>query len=207
MHRNHENHDHPGHHPIARLKRFMARHHGRHGGGGRFGGFGDGFGGSFGSFMAGRKLGARDLELAILALLAEQPLHGYKIIKELEERSKGFYVPSPGMIYPSLAFLEETGRVVGEAEGVKKLYRLTDEGRAHLEANRNEANALLAQLAFIGGKMEHLREAFAEEDGGDLHDAAHVLRAAVRGKRHATPDERKRVAEILKRAAKEILGN
>ncbi|TAK98194.1 MAG: PadR family transcriptional regulator [Rhodospirillaceae bacterium] len=204
MHRSCGNRD---HNPIARIKYFMARHRGRHGGWGRFGGFGGGFGDGFGPFMAGRKLGARDLELLILALLAEQPLHGYKIIKELEERSKGFYVPSPGMIYPSLAFLEEIGRVVAEAEGVKKLYRLTDEGRAHLEANRNEANALLAQLTLIGSKMEQMREFFSEEDGNDLRDAIHALRAAVRGKRHAAPEERKRVADILKRAAGEILKN
>src|ERR1700751_2604728 len=85
---------------------------------------------------AGRKLGADDLQLLILALLAEKPSHGYEIIKGLEERSGGFYAPSPGMVYPALTYLEELGYASVEADGAKKLYRISEEGRAYLEQNR-----------------------------------------------------------------------
>ena len=80
-------------------------------GGGRSGGNRSG-GGGFGrggGYRTGRKLGAADLRLLILALLAERPSHGYELIKALEERSGGFYSPSPGMIYPALTYLEEIG--------------------------------------------------------------------------------------------------
>lgn len=186
-----------GDHIKHKAMHFMARHRGQHGHRFGHGGFGDS--GSFDGPFMGRKLSSQDLELVILALLNEQPLHGYRIIKELEERSKGFYVPSPGMIYPALAFLEEADRIAGEAEGSKKLYRLTDEGRAHLESNRNEANALFAKLAFLGERKEQMREFFADDDSVDLRDTVHELRALVRSKRHADPAERKRVGEILKR--------
>src|SRR6202020_1345913 len=113
------------------LYHFIGRHHGRHG----FAPFGRGFmeGGMGGrGFGMGRKLASGDLQLLILDLLAEKPRHGYEIIKALEERSKGFYVPSPGMVYPALTYLEEIGHATVETEGTRKLYQLTDLGRAYL---------------------------------------------------------------------------
>ena len=97
-------------------------------------------------FSTGRKLGAADLQLLILALLAEKPSHGYELIKALEERSGGFYSPSPGVIYPALTYLEEIGYATVEAEGTKKLYRLTDAGRHELERNRAAVEAMLSAL-------------------------------------------------------------
>src|SRR6266513_5321646 len=99
-------------------------------------------------FRAGRKLGSDDLQLVILALLEEKPRHGYEIIKALEERSGGFYSPSPGMVYPALTYLEELGYAVVEAEGAKKLYSISDEGREYLEQNRGVVDTILAQLAW-----------------------------------------------------------
>ena len=85
-------------------------HCGRHQGGRGFGPFGKGFvdGGGMGgrAFGMGRKLASVDLQLLILSLLSEKPSHGYEIIKALDARSKGFYVPSPGMVYPALTYLE-----------------------------------------------------------------------------------------------------
>jgi len=84
-------------------------------------------GGMFGGgFRTGRKFDAADLQLIILAMLSEQPRHGYELIKTFEERSGGFYVPSPGVIYPALTYLEETGQAEVEASGTKKLYRIRD---------------------------------------------------------------------------------
>ena len=62
-----------------------------------------------GAFRAGRRLASGDLQLVLLALLAERTCHGYEQIKALEERSEGFYSPSPGMVYPALTSLEDMG--------------------------------------------------------------------------------------------------
>src|ERR1700712_3637989 len=125
----------------------IGRHHGRHGSGRGGGGFGgDGFMGGGAGFPGGRKLTSADLQLVILALLAERPAHGYELIKLLEERSGGFYSPSPGMIYPSLTYLDEIGHAVVEPDGARKLYRITDVGLAHLAANRAAADSILEAL-------------------------------------------------------------
>ena len=178
--------------------------HGRHG----FGPFGGGFGG--GGLGAGRKLGATELQLVILALLKEKPRHGYEIIKALEEKSGGFYVPSPGMVYPALTYLEESGyAVVLESEGAKKLYRLTDAGEAKLKEDETIAAAILAQLGEMGRNMARVREAFTEdameaELAQGLRAARRELRNVLRERRHAPVEEQQRIADILKRATDEI---
>src|SRR6266478_4094425 len=107
--------------------------------GGKWGG---GHGG--GNMMrAGRMLAQGDLRLIALALIAEQPRHGYEIIKVLEDKTAGWYSPSPGIVYPTLTYLEEAGHVTAAAEGVKKLYTITEEGRAHFEENRKFVDAVL----------------------------------------------------------------
>src|SRR6201999_2104773 len=107
---------------------------GRGNGRGGYGRFAAGFSGDGGEgFRWGRKLGSSELQLVLLSLLAERPSHGYELIKELAERSGGFYNPSPGMIYPALTYLEEIGYATVVAEGTKKRYEITAEGRAHLE--------------------------------------------------------------------------
>lgn len=159
------------HHRIERPwesgHRAMRGHrHFRHGYGPFAGGFADGTGMGGGGFRTGRKLGAADLQLVILALLASKPSHGYEIIKALEERSGGFYSPSPGMVYPALTYLEEVGHAEVESEGAKKLYRITASGEARLKEDRSIADAVLAQLERIGRRMEQVREAFAGDDEG-----------------------------------------
>jgi DNA-binding PadR family transcriptional regulator len=195
---------------------------GRHPGGRHFGHFAAGFMGGAGrgegGFRTGRKLASADLQLVLLALLAEKPSHGYELIKSLEERSGGFYAPSPGMIYPALTYLEEIGHATVAAEGTKKLYHITEEGRGYLEQNRTRVEAILAELARIGGKMEHVRRIFSggetdfdtdESDfgPGEIHAARRALKSALRGKRGSGPQEMKRIADILRRAAAEILGD
>ena len=69
---------------------------------------------------AGRMLAQGDLRLIALALIAEQPRHGYEIIKVLEEKTSGWYSPSPGMVYPALTYLEEIGHASVEVEGTEK---------------------------------------------------------------------------------------
>ena len=86
-----------------------------------------------GPFGGGRMFEQGDLKLVILRLLDEKPRHGYEIIKELEDRSGGRYTPSAGAIYPTLTMLEDLGYAVSTPEeGGKKVYAITDAGRAHL---------------------------------------------------------------------------
>jgi DNA-binding PadR family transcriptional regulator len=175
------------------------------------GGFGGGFMGGDG-MPGGRRLGAEQLQLVLLALLAERPAHGYELIRLLEERSNGFYAPSPGMVYPALTYLEEIGHAAVTQEGNRKLYSLTDAGREYLAAHREQAEVILDMLARIGRRMSDVREAFAGLDAADpqaaddLHLARHALKQALRGKRGCSPDEARRVAAILARATAEILG-
>src|ERR1700691_928506 len=151
--------------------------HGRHGHFGRrrgfLGGFAEGFGGR--GMRSGRMLASGDLQLIILALLSEKPRHGYEIIKAIEEHSSGVYTPSPGVVYPALTYLEEAGFAVSEAEGNKKLYRITDAGSQHLEKNRDLVDETLDQLARFGRKMARVQKHFADEpQGGDVPQPGEV---------------------------------
>jgi DNA-binding PadR family transcriptional regulator len=202
-------------------------HFGRHGHRG-FAGFGFGpgqlFGGDLGrsGLGAGRKLSSGDLQLLILSLLAEKPHHGYELIKSIGERSSGYYSPSPGMVYPALTYLEEIGHASVEVDGAKKRYSITADGMAYLETNRASADTLLEQLAWIGQRMEHVRQAFSErghrgddfdapqgrgdDSTLDIRRARRNLKAAMIAKVGAGADEQRRIAEILERAAREIRG-
>jgi DNA-binding PadR family transcriptional regulator len=168
-------------------------------------------GGPGGDFPGARRLGAADLQLVILALLAERPAHGYELIKTLEERSGGFYSPSPGMIYPALTYLDEIGHAQVEQEGTRKLYSITPAGQSHLAANQTAAEAILDALSRIGGRMDQVREAFAGLDDldGEASDellrARHALKHALYRKRGCDPAEARRIAQILDRATTEIL--
>lgn len=108
--------------------------------GGPFGGhFGGPFGGPRGPQGEGNRFfGRGDVKFALLQLLQERPMYGYEMIKALEERSGGFYTPSPGSIYPTLQMLEERGFVnSAEAEG-KKVYSITESGKVLLEERGGE---------------------------------------------------------------------
>ena len=131
-------HGHHGHHGP----------HGHHHGGPEFGpgffmhrmrgpfGFGPG---SFGPGEGGRAFGRGDLKYALLELVQERPMHGYEMMKALEEKSGGFYSPSPGSVYPTLQMLEDGGYVTSKETDGKKVYSITDAGRALLaERRKNE---------------------------------------------------------------------
>jgi DNA-binding PadR family transcriptional regulator len=201
-----------------RIHHFFGRHHGGRG----FGHFGRGFmEGDMGgrAFGMGRKLASVDLQLLILGLLAEKPRHGYEIIKALDERSKGFYIPSPGMVYPALTYLEEIGHATVEVEGSRKLYHITDAGKEHLDDNRSTADALFAQFNRVGERMDRVRRAMRADETGEGSDAEHErrgskellrarrdLKSALADKWDSSREEQERVVEILKRATAEIRG-
>ncbi|APE17975.1 PadR family transcriptional regulator [Mycobacterium sp. WY10] len=145
--RRHDRHDRHGRRELRdQLREQFREHAGRHDG--PRGGFGPGFapdfgpgfpfgpgGGGRGRRGHGRGRGRRgDVRAAILKLLAERPMHGYEMIQEIAERSQDLWKPSPGSVYPTLQLLVDEGLIVsGESEGSKKLFELTDEGRAAAE--------------------------------------------------------------------------
>jgi DNA-binding PadR family transcriptional regulator len=180
--------------------------HGGHGWGGRHGmGGGD-------MLRAGRMLATGDLRLIALALIAEQPRHGYEIIKVLEEKSAGWYSPSPGIVYPTLTYLEEAGHVTPQAEGAKKLYTITEEGRAYLADNRDFVDAVLERIAAFGDKVARMRRRFGDDED-DRHGRRlpPLVRAALDNLRDVAAqslaedaDAEAKVVEVLARAAGEI---
>ena len=200
----------------------------RHFGGDFAGGGRHGMGG--GEMMrAGRMLAQGDLRLIALALIAEQPRHGYEIIKVLEDKTAGWYSPSPGIVYPTLTYLEEAGYVTVQADGAKKLYTITEEGRAHLAENRDFVDAVLVRLTAIGEKATRIREHFARPEyddegrgrrrgrgdrsrGDDDRDSVPPLvRAALENLRdvagkliEADEDAETKIVEVLARAAQEL---
>jgi DNA-binding PadR family transcriptional regulator len=92
-----------------------------------------------------------ELRLLLLAIIADAPSHGYELIKTVEERFGGSYSPSPGVIYPTLSWLDDMGyAVIEQVEGGRKRYSITDEGRAFLLANRGAIDELLARAGGTG---------------------------------------------------------
>jgi DNA-binding PadR family transcriptional regulator len=104
--------------------------------------FGAWFGEPGGRRMRGPRAKRGDVRAAALALLAEEPMNGYQIIQAIGERSDGVWRPSPGSVYPALQQLEDEGLIRAEAaEGGRRAYQLTDEGRAYVEAHPDEVRA------------------------------------------------------------------
>jgi DNA-binding PadR family transcriptional regulator len=172
---------------------------GRHRRGG-FGGYGfgsrHGRGGGMGpdDLRAGRMLAQGDLRLIALALIADGPRHGYEIIKLVEEKTADWYSPSPGIVYPTLTYLEEAGYVTASTEGSKKLYAITEEGRAYLAEHRALADAILKRLAAVGERIE------PRSVSGAFQDLSEAVRDLLREDREA----RGRVIEAIERATSEL---
>src|SRR6185436_508154 len=179
------------------------RHH-RHGGErhGRGGGLGGGD-----MMRAGRMLEQGDLRLLALALIAEQPRHGYEIIKVLEDKTEGWYAPSPGIVYPTLTYLEESSYVTAQTDGAKRLYTITGEGRAYLESNRAFVDAVIERLDAVGERMRS-RRSDEDNDGRRGARVPRLVQAALENLRDVTVERLKdngdteaKVVEVLARAA------
>ena len=157
---------------------------------------------------AGRVLSSTELHLLILSLLADQPTHGYELIKAVQELTGGAYVPSPGVIYPALSYLEEAGQAESDLDGVKKRYRLSSTGRAALEEGRTTVKLLLERMRSLGQLASN---GVVAPVGATSTDAAAGFEAARRELKmtlfdclDATLEEQQRVADILQRAIAEI---
>lgn len=130
---------------------------------------------------SGRERGGRgprvfapgDLKLLLLALIAEQPCHGYDLIRQIEELTGGAYAPSPGVVYPTITLLDDMGLIdAQQAEGAKKLFAITEAGRAHLAENQATVDALFARLAEVGNMRERT-------DGAPIRRAMGNLRQVL----------------------------
>src|SRR5439155_13258891 len=96
-----------------------------------------------------------ELRLVLLKLIADEPRHGYDLIRAIEQLTGGEYAPSPGVVYPTLTLLQDMG-LIEEApgEGPRKPFQVTDEGRKHLEERSDEVEALLERLADLKPREE-----------------------------------------------------
>lgn len=116
-------------------------------------GFGRGFRGPWGPMGPRARRG--DVRAAILALLAEQPMHGYQVIQELESRTGGAWRVSPGSVYPTLQMLEEEGLIASQEVEGKRVYSLTDAGRAHVESRKESGRTPWENVAGAGSETLH----------------------------------------------------
>ena len=139
-----------------------------------------------------------ELRLVLLKLIADEPRHGYDLIRAIEDLTGGEYAPSPGIIYPTLTLLQDMGLIEEAAgEGARKPFQATDEGRAYLEERKDEVEALLERLSeiaphasdgagpAIGRAVKNLMTALSHRVGRDgldeelLHEIAAILDEAA----------------------------
>lgn len=157
--------------------------------------FGEGRGGG----RSRRMFDGSELRLVLLKLIADEPRHGYELIKAVEELTGGAYAPSPGMVYPALTMLAEMELITEQAsETTRKRFAITEAGRVHLAENAELVAALLARLTAVGEHraradrapirraMRNLRTALQNRlEAGDLseeaaHDVAELIDEVVR---------------------------
>jgi DNA-binding PadR family transcriptional regulator len=149
----------------------------RHGFGFPFGPpFGPGFGPGFGRGGRARR---GDVRAAILALLAQEPMHGYQLMQEIAARSNGVWQPSAGSVYPALSLLEDEGLVHPVQDGDRRVFALTEAGRAYVQ--EHEAELTAPWDAVTGGVSDSMSETM-----GMMREIGFALMQVVR-----TGDERK----------------
>src|SRR3954471_21504476 len=181
-------------------RRHQRHGRGRHGPHARdFGGFGRDF--PFGGppFGRGRRARRGDVRAAALVLLDEEPRNGYHLIQEIEQRSDGAWRQSPGSVYPALQLLEDEGLVrTNEASG-RRVFELTEDGSAHVEAQREKLGAPWEAFTRDLGGDE------AREVGGLLKDVAFAAAQVLRAGDEAQLEQARKVLADAKRALYLIL--
>jgi DNA-binding PadR family transcriptional regulator len=184
LHRHH-------HHHECEAGRDRCHRGGRH----HFGGDGEerGRGGRSGRH---RMFEHGDLRLVLLALVARKPSHGYELIKAIDEASSGLYVPSPGVIYPTLTLLEEQDFLEPLTTGNgRKSYQITAAGQSELQKHQQVVDVILARLAGAG-RERHPQGNLAE----GIFEAMHRLRSLLRGnvmRADLTPPQVERINAAL----------
>src|SRR6185312_1381040 len=147
----------------------------------------------YGRGRGGQRARRGDVRAAVLALLHERPMHGYEMIKQLEERTGGAWAPSAGSIYPTLQMLEDEGLISGIEVDGKRRFTLTDAGKTERESRAGEETPWDAVRAEADPEQIHLREAV-----GKLHHSiGQVFHAADEG-------QQRRVRELLDETRRKI---
>ena len=190
-HRRGDHDEHGGRHPWREFGPGRWRHRGEdHDGehGGRHGG-------------RRRIFDGGELRLVLLKLIADQPRHGYDLIRAIEELTGGAYAPSPGIVYPTLSILADLGHIEeSEASGARKAFAATQAGRDELEAQAATVKALFERLSALAVTREHL-------DSAPVRRAMENLKSALRNRLGATDVAKNTphdVAAILDEAAQKI---
>jgi DNA-binding PadR family transcriptional regulator len=127
-------------------------------------------------------------------LLAEQPRHGYEIIGEISERSRGLWTPSPGSIYPTLQLLADEGLVTSREDSGKRLFELTEEGRAAAEAQDRTP------------PWEHIAHDADPNDVNLRKAGGTLIAAAIQVSQAGSPGQKARAVEVLNEARRVIYG-
>ena len=175
------------------------------------------FGGRGGSFRGGpvevgrsgergggrgrRMFDAGELRLVLLKLVADQPRHGYDLIRAIEELTGGAYAPSPGVIYPTLTMLQDMELIEERrSEGSRRLFAVTAAGTAHLAERADEVAALFARLEAFGNSARRT-------DGGPVRRAIHNLREVLQHRlagEEVLSDTLHEAAALIDEAARKI---
>lgn len=170
-------------------------------------GWGAGWGGDWGE--GGHRGGrgrrrvfeAGELRLVLLRLIADQPRHGYDLIRAIEEMTHGTYAPSPGVVYPTLTMLLDMGLIdEAKGEGARKAFEVTAEGKDHLAENADQVDALLERLKDLGSDERKAGGAPIKRAVGNLLSAL-WQRATREDSDEATMHK---IAAILDEAAQKI---
>ena len=142
-----------------------------------------------------------DLRVVLLALVDKKPSHGYELIKAIEEASSGLYVPSPGVIYPTLTLLEEQDFVTPVATGNgRKSYQITEAGKVELQQNQEMVDVIFSRLAQVNRRPEgNLAEGISDV----MHRLCHILRSNM-VRSDVTPEQVVRINAALMTAVEAI---
>jgi DNA-binding PadR family transcriptional regulator len=144
--------------------------------------------------------GSGDMKYVILKLLREKAMHGYEVMKALEEQTRGCYKPSPGTVYPTLQMLEDEGLVLGKEENGKKIYEITDDGTAFLEENKSTVDEIFE-------RVEDMIETFFTDPMPDVSRlVGKLVSQAYRKTWRFREDDEKRasIRSILERAIEDL---
>ena len=139
------------------------------------------------------RMGRGDVRAAVLALLAERPMHGYQIISEIAERSGGAWKPSPGSVYPTLQLLADEGLISAEESNGRKTYSLTEAGRAEAEASADRPAPWQTSSPRDSGTVRALPKAGIE-----------LAQAVAQVGRTGTPEQVKEAVDVLDEARRRL---
>jgi DNA-binding PadR family transcriptional regulator len=148
----------------------------------------------------GRLFGSGEARLAMLSLLSEQPMHGYELMKRLEERSGGIYRASAGTVYPTLQQLEDEGLIAADTQDGRKIYRVTDAGRRELDQRAETVRDIWRRAR----RWEDWRHAFDPDAAEIRGPAERLVKAAFRAASGGNYRRVERVREILLCALREL---